>query len=282
MTDIQLAPDWNPTYEEFLEHFGIKGMHWGVRNARSDDEEHKSGGGAKPSKDAERESIAKEHERVASQHLDAAQAYQKAYEDLQNRGFGSEIAEAQFPGAKNMTEFQFQRKYHISKLAALSALGNNLRIIHNKHVRAANGHDKAAGKLRAKIKHEDDSDDLEHFGVKGMHWGVRKGKTEEAGPGSTDHQETARLKEKARTQGIHSLSNSELKTLNERLNLESNHNRLAEPTDSQKSTIEDFLKDAAKAEARKFIALYTAKGVTAAIKFIAANGTKSVGKHVLG
>jgi hypothetical protein len=67
---------------------------------------------------------------------------------------------------------------------------------------------------------------LIHFGVKGMHWGVRKDRSSSA-PSSDDHAQTRALLEKLKAGGgIHALSNTELGKVNERLNLEQNFNRL--------------------------------------------------------
>ena len=61
---------------------------------------------------------------------------------------------------------------------------------------------------------------LEHFGVKGQKWGVRNSKPPIKLSG--DAKKIAELKKKP----VGSLTNKQLKTLNERLNLESNHNKL--------------------------------------------------------
>lgn len=60
---------------------------------------------------------------------------------------------------------------------------------------------------------------LMHYGVKGMKWGVRKSKSSKY---SKDYNESRALKRKNYKQ----LSNEELKTLNKRLELESNYKRL--------------------------------------------------------
>lgn len=60
---------------------------------------------------------------------------------------------------------------------------------------------------------------LEHYGVKGMKWGSRKRSTH---PVSEDFKESRELKRK----GAPALSTHELKKVNERLNLETNFNRL--------------------------------------------------------
>lgn len=64
-------------------------------------------------------------------------------------------------------------------------------------------------------------DFLEHYGVKGMQWGVRKS-ARSSHPQSDDHKTAKALQSRHRS----SLSNHELKTLNERRNLEQNYNRL--------------------------------------------------------
>lgn len=66
---------------------------------------------------------------------------------------------------------------------------------------------------------------LTHFGVKGMRWGVRK-KQEPVSTGvaktpmSSDAALTSKIRTKARTSGMSSLSNEELFALNQRLQLE--------------------------------------------------------------
>lgn len=63
-------------------------------------------------------------------------------------------------------------------------------------------------------------DDIEHFGVKGMKWGVRKKRKSSARPhrknASDDYRRSAELSRKP----VHELSNKELQDLNYRYNLE--------------------------------------------------------------
>lgn len=75
---------------------------------------------------------------------------------------------------------------------------------------------------------------LEHHGIKGMKWGVRRngghpGTVSAHVPtgSSQDHQVAALIKAKAKANGgVHALSNEELRTAAERLNLEANYHRL--------------------------------------------------------
>jgi len=60
-------------------------------------------------------------------------------------------------------------------------------------------------------------DFLEHYGVKGMRWGVRK---QQAKRVSTDGKEANRILSKEKEQGIRSLTSHELRVINTRRDLE--------------------------------------------------------------
>lgn len=62
---------------------------------------------------------------------------------------------------------------------------------------------------------------LEHHGIKGMRWGVRRANPSQT-PQSGDYKKVAKLKSKP----AQSLSNKQLKTVNERGNLETQFSRL--------------------------------------------------------
>lgn len=63
-----------------------------------------------------------------------------------------------------------------------------------------------------------DDNSLAHYGVKGMKWGKRKARG--STPKSEDAAKADRYKARVRKSGVSSLSNKELKALNERINLE--------------------------------------------------------------
>lgn len=76
--------------------------------------------------------------------------------------------------------------------------------------------------------------ELIHYGIKGMKWGIRR-KTDSNGlvvkssspkEYSEDAAKAKSSGEKARAKGVQSLSNLELRQLNDRLNLETNYSRL--------------------------------------------------------
>ncbi len=67
---------------------------------------------------------------------------------------------------------------------------------------------------------------LEHFGTKGMKWGVRKNNVAKQGP-ADDAKGAHKAFVKAKVSGVEALSNKELSTLNNRLNLEQNFQRLS-------------------------------------------------------
>lgn len=77
---------------------------------------------------------------------------------------------------------------------------------------------------------------LEHYGVLGMHWGVRRGRGAAAkAPASSDAAKANTLLKKAKTEGTHTLSNEDLKHLTTRLNLEQQYSRLMT---TEKSTVD--------------------------------------------
>ena len=92
-------------------------------------------------------------------------------------------------------------------------------------------------------------DYLEHFGVKGMRWGVRK-KQEPVSTGvaktpmSSDAALTSKIRTKARTSGMSSLSNEELFALNQRLQLERQYSSLTAlpATKSGMNKVQDVVK----------------------------------------
>lgn len=94
------------------------------------------------------------------------------------------------------------------------------------------------------ITNPQDESFLAHFGVKGMRWGVRKESSGPAAPAaksSEDHKKVAEL----RTKPTHSLSNAQLKVINERLQLESTYSRLDQASvTTGRAKVEKMIKNA--------------------------------------
>lgn len=63
---------------------------------------------------------------------------------------------------------------------------------------------------------------LEHFGIKGMKWGVRRKRQGNGRVDSSDFSNTKHL----RNRRTRELSNREIQEINNRINLETNYNRL--------------------------------------------------------
>jgi hypothetical protein len=230
--DKQIPSDWNPDGSEksavvkhVIEHFGVKGMHWGVRNSSAS-----SGGTSKHDALIEK---AKKHENVAASHAALAKAFSEQHQELQTHGVYSKAFKTAYGDkASTASDQYFQWTQGRSKAVALGELDNNLRLLHNSHVRSTNRHAAKAIKLRAKasgMQHSDlalleamdDEAVLAHFGIKGMHWGVRN-----ANPGSADHQRAQEVHGLIKTGGVKSATNKDLQDLITRLNLEQQHARL--------------------------------------------------------
>jgi hypothetical protein len=138
-------------------------------------------------------------------------------------------------------------------------------------------------------------DFLEHFGTKGMRWGVRRSRAERAAaanepseitvktkagkgvvktsggakhPASEDAVRAAVAKQKLKKSTVDSLSNAELKSLNERLNLQAtylgNIKKLEESKEGKK-----FLKDLLRKEGKSFLSKEAGPSETLAKKGIA-------------
>jgi hypothetical protein len=218
-----MAQSMTEAGQEFIAHFGVKGMHWGVHRDST------SGGSAKR---AELIAKAKNHENISRAHTAAAAHTQKEAVDLATRGQHSDAFKRVYgKDAPNQGDLQFQFRNGTSKAVALAQTENNIRILHNQYVHSANRHAKKASKLRDKaakiqikpVAHSSTEDDisLQHFGVKGMHWGVHT-----SIPGSADHERAQQVGHLIKTSGVRSASNKDLQDLVNRLNLEQQHARL--------------------------------------------------------
>lgn len=104
------------------------------------------------------------------------------------------------------------------------------------------------------LKHSERPDDLlAHYGIKGMKWGVRRSNPSAAPPRSEDSATAKDVKKKLKSGGLKSLSNDELKTYLERMDLEKRYKKSdTGPKAEAKKMVKDLLLDIGKQEARKF------------------------------
>jgi hypothetical protein len=82
---------------------------------------------------------------------------------------------------------------------------------------------------------------LEHYGTKGMKWGVRKKNVPKQGP-SADAKSAHRHLIKATVSGPQALTNKQLKEVNERLNLEQNYAKLSYNPSAAKKILDTVFK----------------------------------------
>ena len=94
---------------------------------------------------------------------------------------------------------------------------------------------------------------LEHHGIKGQRWGVRRKNPSGGAPASEDHTRVAGLRTQRKTQGTKTLSNRELQDLITRLNLEQQVKRLdPTPKESVSNFLSGLLRDTGKQQATNF------------------------------
>lgn len=258
-------------FEHFLEHFGVKGMHWGVhKTSKSEPIESttiplKNG----QSLTVERNrtpAIAKIMSRMspaikarvaagaaytlkdpAGKTVGSMQLFKESLTSLnvlwievKGHARGRGYAQA---AMKTAVDFAKREKL---KTVTLEVPGNSPDARHiyekmgfkDKGPADDDGHDPMWGgltKMELKLTHGDVPSGeiasvLEHFGIKGMHWGVRRNRQQI--DSSDDHANAAAVKQKVKKGGTKTLSNKELQDLVTRMNLEQQFDRLhsAEPT----------------------------------------------------
>jgi hypothetical protein len=108
---------------------------------------------------------------------------------------------------------------------------------------------------------------LEHYGVKGMKWGVRRKRTDRE-PASSDATRATELSVRARVSGSRALSNTELRTAIERMNLERQYEQVRPRTKSEnvRRWVANTLLGIGKDQANQLARNYAAEQVKEALK----------------
>ena len=133
------------------------------------------------------------------------------------------------------------------------------------------------------LAHSDLDEVLEHYGVKGMHWGQRK--TTSSAPKkkpSVDARAAMKAREKAKVGGKQALSNKELKLLVARMNLEKQYSTL-NPTPSKAASkfVTDMLVNHGKQQLNKATGDIVAKQIAKTIAGLAAaSAGRQAAKHI--
>lgn len=280
-----------------LQHYGTKGMKWGVRRADK--------------KFEKRTSSLKTKFKIYNE---AASRTNKVDVDRINN-------KPQYKGKDFSKDSPLRQKYYKEHS---DALVKNLEKVANEQVNASGTKqytilvhpDGNSWSVRSKdVKHAEDDDDeliikvkrdalghilslsesddfehamsyddehFEHYGIKGMKWGVRRAepsrtydsagnttaavggrirevklgpKVRESADASDDAARSAVLKKRASTKSTDSLSNKELQDLVTRMNLEQQYSRLSNPqgNNSAKKMITDILVQEGRKELTKFV-----------------------------
>ena len=89
-----------------------------------------------------------------------------------------------------------------------------------------------------------DNNYLQHYGIPGMKWGIRRAKVQSSGKSKKrDSDDYTQVKE-IRKKKISQMSNKELETANKRLNLERNYKDLTKRKSRGKQAIDTFISTA--------------------------------------
>ena len=264
--------------KQFLEHFGVKGMRWGVRNSV----------GSSPSKpkmskvrDDRGNLLTKDDVKWAKKTKNMRKgmdAYNKTA-DVMNTVTIPKInndpryRDVDFTNPKNakikakyLAEYKasFDKEFNKNlkavygdspsgqyKVRVSSDSEPGLWTVDYNEIRHAEGDFKfniivKENDLGHIVEFEIQNDDLVHFGIKGMHWGIRRSQTvlDREAP-SDDYRRATEAKTKLKKSGSQALSNKEMQDLVTRMNLEKQLSTLSQTkNDKYKMMIETNLNQA--------------------------------------
>lgn len=110
---------------------------------------------------------------------------------------------------------------------------------------------------------------MEHAGIKGMKWGVRKRDSSSGTPASADGSKVEAIRTTAKTAGTNSLSNKQLQTAIDRMRLEKQYSELSSQTavkGAGRRFVESLLGEIGSTEARRVGKGAASLGVEAALR----------------
>jgi hypothetical protein len=279
--------------DEFLAHYGVKGMKWGVRKDRGHEGQR--------AKTKKIEKLDKKYDRLANHYTTTIDIHNRAarltnkndverinnkpqYKDMDfskpsplRDKYYKEHSDAFIKNLEKAASEMGTNASGTKQYSIVVAPDNDSWMVYLKDVKHA---DEDAPEMVVKIKrdakghilsiempedleHADLDEFLAHYGVKGMKWGVRKKSSSPSSPGSDDHQNARRIQAK----DVKDMSNQELKALTARLNLEKQYKDLTSGQKSEgRKMAEEVLKNTGKNLANEYAKKAAVKGIELAVK----------------
>ena len=253
-----------------LKHFGVLGMHWGVRRGPTQKDEDRW-----VKKAMSRETYVKVHNRISAR-LNSTEI-PRINNKPQYKGVNFNLPENKKLYAKYNKEFSdtvlkianeemnaVMGPSPLGRKIVISDGGNGTTVYSMEEIKhAADGSVVIVGK-RDKFGHilsieinadsfaqEDDDEGLKHWGVLGMKWGRRKNRSGGVDTSSEDHRTVSSIKKKR----VSEMSNDELKKLTTRLQLEKQYSDLTKKdTNVGMKIVTDILLNTGKQVASKYLA----------------------------
>lgn len=252
---------------DFLAHHGVLGMKWGVHRARSTGargpSDHKGPSGSKSAPAAPNVKLGKHAAKKAAKkaaqikNVDQQIVDMKKNLDLLNHN-------------KNIMEGHLKVHGEAGRTLAHPVVRGDLALFNELSLNVTQQQKEIVRmeKFRASLTHSDEIEEfLEHFGVRGMHWGVRRARTSSPHPSSPEAARARQLHTTARSHGTHSLTNAELQALVQRMNLETQYSNLNQrQVNKGQKIVTDLLVEVGKQTAKQLIIKGGEKGGQMLIK----------------
>lgn len=253
--------------EEYLAHHGVLGMKWGVHRAHSTGargpSDHKGPSGTKSAPAAPAVKLGKHAAKKAAKKAAQIESVDKQIADMRenlkilnhNKAIMDGHLKAHGKAGRTLADPEVRRA-----LVVFNELSANIPKQEQEIARME--------KVRASLSHADEIEEfLEHFGVLGMKWGVHRARTSSPHPSSPEAATARQLHARARSGGTHSLTNAELQTLVQRMNLETQYSNLNQrQVNKGKKIVGDLLLEVGKQTAKQLIIKGGEKGGQMLIK----------------